>query len=64
MSYITITGRWSDAIFLNVHATTESKIDNVKGRFYEASHMKMLLGYFTDKVSSRDILIQQLEMKV
>jgi hypothetical protein len=30
MLYITLRGRWSDTIFLNVHVPTEDKIDDVK----------------------------------
>jgi hypothetical protein len=35
MSYIIVRGRWCDIIVLNVHASTEDEIDNVKDRFYE-----------------------------
>jgi hypothetical protein len=34
-SYITLRGRWCGIIVLNVHAPTEDKIDDVKGRIYE-----------------------------
>jgi hypothetical protein len=30
-----LRGRWCDIIFLNVHAPTEDKIDDVKGKFYK-----------------------------
>jgi hypothetical protein len=33
--YIILRGRWSDIIVLNVHASTEDKIDYMKDRFYE-----------------------------
>jgi hypothetical protein len=35
MSYIILRGRWCYIVVLNVHATTEDKIDDVKDRFYE-----------------------------
>jgi hypothetical protein len=35
MSYIILRGRWCDIIVLNVHALTEDKIDDIKGRFFE-----------------------------
>jgi hypothetical protein len=35
MSYIILRGHWCDIILLNVHASTEDKIDDVKYRFYE-----------------------------
>jgi hypothetical protein len=34
MSYVILRGCWCDIIVLNVHAPTEDKIDDVKGRFY------------------------------
>jgi hypothetical protein len=34
MSYIILRGRWCDIIFLNIHAPTEDKIDEVKDSFY------------------------------
>jgi exonuclease III len=64
MSYIILRGRWCD-IVLNVHAPSEDKIDDIKGRFYEdlgqvlgkfLKHpMKILLGDFNAKVSREDI---------
>jgi hypothetical protein len=33
MSYVTLRGRWCDIISLNVHASTEDKIDDIKFRF-------------------------------
>jgi hypothetical protein len=33
MSYVILRGRWCDIIVLNVHATTEDKIDDIKDRF-------------------------------
>jgi hypothetical protein len=35
ISYIILRGRWCDIIVLNVHATTEDKIDDIKDRFYD-----------------------------
>jgi hypothetical protein len=35
MSYIILRGRRCGIIFLNVHALTEDKMDDVKDRFYE-----------------------------
>jgi hypothetical protein len=35
ISYITLRGRWFHVIVLNVHASTEDKIDVVKDSFYE-----------------------------
>jgi hypothetical protein len=35
MSYIILRGCCCDIIILNVHAPTEEKIDDMKGRFYE-----------------------------
>jgi hypothetical protein len=35
MPYIILRGRWCDVIVLNVHASTEDKIDDVKDSFYD-----------------------------
>jgi hypothetical protein len=35
MSYIILRGRCCNIIVLNVHAPTEDKTDDIKGRFYE-----------------------------
>jgi hypothetical protein len=35
MSYIILRGRWCHIIVLNVHSSTEDKIDYVKDSFYE-----------------------------
>jgi hypothetical protein len=35
MSYIILRCRWCCIIVLNVHVTTEDKIDDIKDRFYE-----------------------------
>jgi len=35
MSYITLRGRWCNIIFLNVHAPSEEKSDDLKDSFYE-----------------------------
>jgi hypothetical protein len=52
-------------IFLNIHASTDNKIDDMKDSFYEELecvfnkfpkyHMKILLGYFSAKVGREDI---------
>jgi hypothetical protein len=40
MSYIILRGSWCDIIVLNVHAPTEDKIHDMKGRFYgELEHV-------------------------
>jgi hypothetical protein len=51
---------WCDIIVLNVHASSEEKIDDIKDRFHEELehvfdkfpkyHMKILLGDFNAKV--------------
>jgi exonuclease III len=74
MSHIVLRGCWFHITVLNVHATTEDKIDDVKDSFYEELecifnkfpkyHMKILLGDLNAKVSREDILNQQLGMKV
>jgi hypothetical protein len=63
--YIIVRGRWFHIIFLNVHAPTEDKIDDVKDSFYEELegmfdkfpkyHMKILLGDFNTKVGRENI---------
>jgi exonuclease III len=35
MPYTVLRGRWCDIIVLNVHAPTEDKPNDMKGRFYE-----------------------------
>jgi hypothetical protein len=65
MSYIIPRGRWCHIIFLNVHAPTDDKTDDVKDSFYEEwerlfdkfpkYHMKIMLGDFNVKVSREDI---------
>jgi hypothetical protein len=35
VSYIVIRGRWNNIVVLNVHAPSEEKSDESKGRFYE-----------------------------
>jgi hypothetical protein len=35
MPYIILSGKWCDIIALNVHASIEDKIDDVKDSFYE-----------------------------
>jgi hypothetical protein len=64
MSYIILRGRWFHIIVLNVHASTEDKIDDVKYGFYEELerifvkfpkyHIKML-GDFNDKAGREEI---------
>jgi hypothetical protein len=64
-SYITLRGRWCHIIVLNIHSSTEDKIDDVKDSCYEELelvfcifskyHMNILLGDFTAKVSKEDI---------
>jgi exonuclease III len=65
MSYIILRGQWCDIIVLNVHAPTEDKIDDIKGRFYEELEqvfdkvhkhpMKIMLGDFNASVGREDI---------
>jgi hypothetical protein len=63
MSYIILKGCWCDVV-MNVHASTEDKIDNINDKFYELErvfvkfpkyHMKILLGNFNAKVYKEDI---------
>jgi hypothetical protein len=65
MSYIMLRGRWCNIFILKVHATTEDKIDDTKGRFYKEPellfdkfpkyHMKILLGGFNADIGREDI---------
>jgi hypothetical protein len=65
MSYIILRGRWYDIIVLNVHASTEDKIDDRKDGFYKELEeviykfpnypTKILLGDFYNKVGREDI---------
>jgi exonuclease III len=65
MSYIILRGRWCDIIVLNVHTSTEDKIDDVKDSFYDELervfdkfpkyYMKILLGDFNANVGREDI---------
>jgi hypothetical protein len=65
LSYIILTGRWCDIVFLNVHAPKEDKIDYVKDGFYEELehvfgkfpkyNMKILLRNFNANVGKEDI---------
>jgi exonuclease III len=74
ISYIILRGCWCHIIFLNFHAPTEDKTDDVKESFYEELervfdkfpkyHMKILLGDFNAKVGRQDMLNRQLGMKV
>jgi hypothetical protein len=62
MSCIIQRGRWCD-IVLDVHASREDKIDDIKDRFYKELehifdkfpqyHMKILLGDLSAKVSRK-----------
>jgi hypothetical protein len=62
---IILRGRWCDIIVLNVHASTEDKIDDMKGSFYEELecifgkfpkyHMKFWLGDYSAIVGREDI---------
>jgi hypothetical protein len=61
MSSIILRDRWCDIIVLNVHATTEDKID-MKDSFYEEPervfneyHTKVLLADFNAKVGREDM---------
>jgi hypothetical protein len=66
MSYISLKGRWSDIILLNVHAPTENKDYVTEDRFHEEleqsfhqfprHHMKIVRGYFNTKVEREVIL--------
>jgi hypothetical protein len=65
MSFLILRDRWFGIIFLNVHAATEGKTDDVKDSFYKElecvfdifpkCHMKMWLGDFNVKVGKEDI---------
>jgi hypothetical protein len=66
VSYIILKGHWCNIIVLNVHASTEDKIDDIKERFCKELeqvldkipryHMKIVLGDFNAKVGREDIL--------
>jgi hypothetical protein len=74
MSYIILRGRWCEIIALNIHPSTEYKIDGMKGSFYEELehvfdkfpeyHMTILLGDFSAKVGREDILKPKLGTRV
>jgi hypothetical protein len=63
--YTIIRGRWCDGIVLNVCASTQDRIDDVKESFYEELQcvstnslntiMKILLGDSNAKVGGEDI---------
>jgi hypothetical protein len=65
MLYVILRGRWCRIIFLNVHAPTEDKTNDVKDSFYEELecvfdkfpkyYMKILLGDFNAKVGREHI---------
>jgi exonuclease III len=73
MSYIILRGCWFDIIVLNVHASTEDKIDDTKDRFskelqhvfdkFPKYHMKILLGDLTAKVGREDIFEPTIEIE-
>jgi hypothetical protein len=60
MSYTTLRGRWCHIIVLNIHASTDNEIDDLKDSFYEELErvldtfpkyrMQILLGEFNVKV--------------
>jgi hypothetical protein len=64
MSYIILRSLWYDIIVLNVHVSTEDKIDDTRERFHEELehvfdkfpkyHMKILLDFNT-KIGREDI---------
>jgi hypothetical protein len=64
MPYIILRGRCYTTV-LNVHAPTEDKTDDMKGRFYEElecvfdkyykNHTQIVLGYFNAKVGREDM---------
>ena len=65
VSYIVLSGRWCNIIFVNVHAISEEKSDESTHRFCEELeqvfyhspkyHMKILLGDFNAKVGRENI---------
>jgi exonuclease III len=65
MPYIVLRGHWCHIVVLNVQASTENKINDVKDSFYEELervfdkfleyHIKILLGDFNAKVGREDI---------
>jgi hypothetical protein len=73
MSYMILRGHWCDTIALNVHASTDDKIDDVKDSFHQELerafdkffkyHMKILLGGFIAKVDREDIFKPKLDKK-
>jgi exonuclease III len=66
MSYIMLRGRWCHIIVLNVHASTDDNINDMKETFYEELERvfdnfrkyrtKILFGDFNAKVGREDIL--------
>jgi hypothetical protein len=70
MSYILLRVHWCHIIVLNVHASTEDKIDDLKDSFYKESdqiptyHMNILLGDFNAKEATNTFLNQKLGMNV
>jgi hypothetical protein len=75
MSYVHATKRWLFHIIgLNVHARTEDTFGDVKGSFSEELErlldtfpiydVKMLLGNFSAKIGSEDLLNKQLGPQV
>jgi hypothetical protein len=71
MSYIILRGRWCDIIFLNFHASTEDKTDDMKDIVCEELEhafdkfpkylMKILLGDFIARVGKEDIFKPTIE---
>jgi hypothetical protein len=74
MSYIILRGHWCHIIVINIHAPTEDKTDDLKGKFYQKLecvfdrfpkyHMKILLEDLNAKVGRKGILNWQLGIKV
>jgi hypothetical protein len=72
MPYMILKGRWCHVIVLNIHASTEDKIDYVKDSFYDKLehvfgeylkyYMKILLDFHA-KVYREDIFNRQFGMK-
>jgi hypothetical protein len=51
MSYIILRGRWFNIIFLNVHAPTVDKIDDINDKFYE--ELEVPCEYFVRRFQRR-----------
>jgi hypothetical protein len=74
MSYIILRARWCNITVLNVHASTEDKMDDIKDRFHEELehvfdnllkyNMKNLLGDFNVNVGRETLSNQLLGIRV